>query len=196
ADPSGSPRSMALRLLAEYFPQRPEALALLVDRATADPDGFSRSTALRLLAVHFPQEPETLALLVGRVVADPDESLRYMALHLLAEHFPHRSEALAGITDRAGNDPEPELRLQAFQAWAAMLPPDDVYEAGRRALEDAHLVVRAGGSWVLAFGCPRDLRARAMLHEHAQNDLEPEVRSAASDALIAAEMLASAEVET
>ncbi|WP_331736144.1 HEAT repeat domain-containing protein (plasmid) [Streptomyces anulatus] len=190
-DPHPQPRGDALHALARHWTERPETLTLLTDRATNDPHEQPRGVALSLLAAHFAEQPETLTLLTNRATNDPHEQPRGDALQLLTQVFLHEPETLALLTSRAKDEEIPALRLWALRAWAAASTPEDVHAVGGHAFADEDPDVRVGGAWLLAFGCPQDPRAMALLRESAQKDPHAGVRIAASEALLAAELQVS-----
>ncbi|MFD3677683.1 HEAT repeat domain-containing protein [Streptomyces sp. NPDC058613] len=131
----------------------------------------------------------TRTLWMDRATSDPHEEPRRTALQLLSRSFVQHSQAVAALRDRSSLDSVPALRIEAFQAWAAATDACEVYEVGALALDDEHPDVRCCGIWILGFGCPGDPRGRETLQQRAQSDPEPDVRSAAAEALKAAEML-------
>ncbi|MFC3235461.1 HEAT repeat domain-containing protein [Streptomyces nitrosporeus] len=86
----------------------------------------------------------------------------------------------------------PALRLGALRELSATVPETDSYEVAERALQDEHPDVRVGATWILALGCSKDPRVGASLRDLTQNDVSRDVRAAASEALMAVEILTSA----
>ena len=112
-----NPRQYALEAIIEQYPDHPQTLPLLRDRAENDLDEKVRIFAVRNLAQGWKDEPWMFEFLCDRALNDPferkedsEENPRQLALEIIIKQYRDRPQTLPLLRDRAGNDPDEKVR--------------------------------------------------------------------------------------
>ncbi|MFG3056340.1 HEAT repeat domain-containing protein [Kitasatospora sp. NPDC048239] len=192
-DPDPEPRSTVLRNLGQDVgPDREDVRALILDRAVHDPHPGPRTEALQVLSSWVDRE-QLIRVLTERAVRDPDSGPRAAALDVLAEARWGRREELADVfLDRARHDPSPRINLPSFQLWVQVAADEGVPAVLPWAAPGSDTAIRVDAVRMLAWEWPDDRRAVEAIRALAGQDEDPEVRAAASHALVVVEALTRA----
>ncbi|MBD1901711.1 HEAT repeat domain-containing protein [Trichocoleus sp. DQ-A3] len=112
-----NPRQTALEGILEQYPNHPQTLPLLLDRAVNDPDYEVREFAVQELAHGWNDEPDMFEFLHNRAVNDPferegdwEDNPRQLALEIIIKNYPHHPQTLPLLRDRSVNDPDQKVR--------------------------------------------------------------------------------------
>jgi predicted NACHT family NTPase len=116
-DSEHNPRQLALEIIIKQYPDHPQTLPLLRDRAENDLDEKVRIFAVRNLAQGWKDEPWMFEFLCDRVLNDPferkddeEDNPRQLALEIIIKQYRDRPQTLPLLRDRAENDPDENVR--------------------------------------------------------------------------------------
>ncbi|AFZ20782.1 HEAT repeat-containing protein [Allocoleopsis franciscana PCC 7113] len=111
------PRYAALTAILNQYPDHPQTLPLLRDRAKNDPDWRVRSFLVRELARGWKNEPWMFEFLCNCALNDSFErkenwenNPRQVALDAIIKQYPDHPQTLPLLQDRAENDPDEKVR--------------------------------------------------------------------------------------
>ncbi|HEU5159207.1 MAG TPA: HEAT repeat domain-containing protein [Streptosporangiaceae bacterium] len=185
SDPDEFVRVAAVEAVASGWPQDPQALTWLQDRAANDPDGTVRAAAVQAVASGWPDDPHTLTWLQDCTVNDPDGFVRGVAVGAVASEWPQDPQALTWLQDRATNDPHEFVRAAAAEAVASGWPddPHTLTWLQVRAANDPHEYVRVAAVEAVASRWSDDPHTLTWLQDRAVNDPDESVRVAAVQAV-------------
>jgi len=178
-------RILAPFALAKGWPDDPQTLPLVRDRAVNDAHQRVRSAAVEALAEHFRDDLQTLPLVRDRAVNDASEGVRSAAVEALAEHFRDDPQTLPLVRDRAVNDAHQRVRSAAVEALAEHFrdDPQTLPLVRDRAVNDARGNVRSAAVWALVRKFRDDLQTLPLVRDRAVNDEGEGVRNATVRAL-------------
>ena len=130
-----SPPRIAIKAIATKYPNHPQILPLLKNRAKKDPDENVRSEAIKEIANGWKNDPGIFNFLGNCALQDPfkekDDSYpfpsnpRKTALEAIATKYPNHPQILPLLKNRAKKDPDVDVRkwakntLRQFQKWKA-----------------------------------------------------------------------------
>ena len=116
-DWENNPRQTALEAIIEQYPNHPQILPLLRDRAKNDPEENVRVFAVQELAKDWKDEPWMFEFLCDRALNDPferkedrEENPRQLALEIIIKQYRDRPQTLPLLQDRAKNDSDEKVR--------------------------------------------------------------------------------------
>ena len=180
-------RRAAVEALAAGWPDDPDTLPLLRDRATTDQHEDVRRAAVQVLAAGWPDDPDTLPLVRSRATIDQRWAVRRAAVEALATGWVQDPHSQPFLLDRATFDQHWAVRQAAVQALAAGWPddPGTLPFMRDRATTDQHEDVRRAAVQALAAGWPDDPDTLPFLRDRATTDQHEAVRQAAVQALAA-----------
>ncbi|MEP0800313.1 HEAT repeat domain-containing protein [Funiculus sociatus] len=112
-----NPRQTALEGILEQYPNHPQTLPLLRDRAVNDPDYEVREFAVQELARGWKDAPGMFEFLCDRALNDPfernedwEDNPRQTALDAIIKNYPDHPQTLPLLRDRAEHDPDEKVR--------------------------------------------------------------------------------------